>query len=295
MPSSRTIVVLGMHRNGTSLLTRGLQTLGIYLGDHFLDTRPDNPTGYWEHKPIVEIDERVLATFGLKWESLSLIKESQWAEPALKSLALEAAAHLEGHFLRHPLWGFKDPRTIRLLPFWRPVFQSLDTDDNYIVVIRNPLSVVSSLRERQGMEAVDSHLLWLLHMVPNLHRIADRRFLVVDYDLLLAAPRRQLERIGQRLNIPLSETNRIEIDNFADHFVDPRLRHSVFGPNDFDTIPHVSPLSRQAYHWLRRLATDRIDNGDAPFWAAWERLRGAVEALIAQAEATTGKPAAEGS
>jgi hypothetical protein len=54
MPTSRAIVVLGMHRNGTSVLTRALKTLGVFIGDNFLETRPDNPTGYWEDKTIVD-------------------------------------------------------------------------------------------------------------------------------------------------------------------------------------------------------------------------------------------------
>jgi hypothetical protein len=284
-----------MHRNGTSLVTRGLQSLGVYLGDDFLETRPDNPTGYWENKPINEINDRVLAAFGLTWESISLINEDQWEEPALKPLALEAIAYLQGHFLRHPLWGFKDPRTIRLLPFWRPIFQSLDIDDAYLVVIRNPLSVVSSLRERQGMEALDSYLLWLLYMVPNFNRIADRCFIVTDYDLLMADPRKQIERIAHRLNINLNDVNRADVDSFADGFVDAGLRHSIFGPNDFGTVPHASPLSRQVYHRLHQLATDRIENVDARFWKIWEHLHSSVEALIAQPITTDKTPAAEGS
>jgi hypothetical protein len=280
MPTSRAIVVLGMHRNGTSLVTRGLQSLGVYLGDDFLDTRPDNPTGYWENRPIVEINDRVFAAFGLTWESIALIKEAQWEEPALKPLVSETIVHLQGRFLHHPLWGFKDPRTIRLLPFWRSIFQILDVDDAYIVVIRNPLSVVSSLRKRQGMKELESHALWLLYMVPNLNRIADRCFVVTDYDLLMADPHGQIERIGHRLNIGLSDLNRAEVDSFADHFVDPNLRHSIFGPSDFDSIAHVSPLSRQVYHRLHQLATDRIEDVDDRFWTAWQHLRSSVEALI---------------
>jgi hypothetical protein len=295
MPSSRGIVVLGMHRNGTSLLTRGLRTLGIYLGDDFLDTRPDNPTGYWENRGIVEINERVLAAFHLHWESVSLIREEQWMEPSLKRLAVDAVAHLQTYFLDHPLWAFKDPRTIRLLPFWRPVFQSLGIVDDYIIAARNPLSVVSSLRQRQGMEAQQSHLLWLLYMVPTLSRIADRPFLVVDYDLMMTDPHQQLERIARRLGIKLEKANRAEIEKFADQFIDLRLRHSVFGPQDFDTIPHVSPLNRQAYRWLYRLASDRMETDDTRFWLAWHRLVDAAELLIAQAETAATKPAAEGS
>ena len=63
-----------MHRSGTSVLTRGLQALGVFLGDEFLSSRPDNPTGYWEDRIIVGLNERLLGLFGLNWESISLIQ-----------------------------------------------------------------------------------------------------------------------------------------------------------------------------------------------------------------------------
>jgi hypothetical protein len=289
MPTSRAIVVLGMHRNGTSVLTRGLRALGVYIGDNFLEARPDNPTGYWEDRTIVDINERVLKVFGLGWESIVLIKDDQWQEPALRSLHFEAVTHLQSHFLSHSLWGYKDPRTILLLPFWHPIFQSQEVDDNYIIAIRNPLSVASSLRERQNMDALQSHLLWLLYMVPNLKRLAGRPFVVVDYDLLITDPRKQLLRIAHRLNIPLGEANGSEIESFAHGFLNPRLRHSAFGPSDFGAIPHVSPLTREAYHWLRRLATDGIECDDVRFWSAWERIQSLTGVLLSKTASTDKK------
>ena len=280
MSSSRAIAVLGMHRNGTSLLTRGLQTLGVHLGDNFLDDKPDNPTGYWENKPIVGLNERLLQIFGLKWESVSLIEEVQWQKPEVQALSLEAIEYLQGYFLTHPLWGFKDPRTIRLLPFWHSVFLSQGVDDNYVVIIRNPLSVASSLKERQGIKAMTSHLLWLLYMVPYLSEIADRPFVVIDYDLLMVEPQGQLERIARRLKIALNEANTVAIEHFAVDFLDPSLRHNFSGRDDFDTIPRVSSLTREAYLWLNLLATDRIEPDSVRFWSTWESIRSAAMEVL---------------
>src|ERR1700737_74967 len=113
MSSSRVVAVLGMHRSGTSLLTRGLKSLGIYLGDDFVDTQFDNPTGYWEDRNIQDINERVLKAFGLKWESAVFLKDAQWEEPEIEAIRLEAIEYIRANFLAHPLWGFKDPRTLR--------------------------------------------------------------------------------------------------------------------------------------------------------------------------------------
>jgi hypothetical protein len=269
-----------MHRSGTSAFARGLQMLGVYLGNDFLDPKPDNPTGYWEDRNIYAINERLLAVLGLKWEEVALIDDARWDKPQVEALRAEAIAYLKSQFLSHPLWGFKDPRTIRLLPFWRSVLHSLDVDECYLLVVRNPRSVANSLIRRHGMDAVTAHLLWLVYVVPNLNMIANRPFIVADYDMVMADPRRELERIAQGLKIPLTDNSKAGIDQFVGNFLDPNLRHSFFNASDFELDLNMPPLTREAYLWLRSLATDRIANDSPRFWKAWESSRKAVERLI---------------
>ena len=230
-----------MHRSGTSALARGLQMLGVYLGNDFLSPKPDNPTGYWEDRNIYEINERLLAVFGLKWEEVALIDDARWDEPEVKALRAEAVEYLRSQFVSHPLWGFKDPRTIRLLPFWHSVLRRLEVDESYLVVIRNPRSVAISLIRRHGMDAVTAHLLWLVYVVPYLSMIANRPFIVADYDLVMADPRQELERIAQGLKIPLNDTNKAGIEQFASDFLDPNLRHSFFNESDFELDLNLPP------------------------------------------------------
>ena len=272
-----------MHRSGTSALARGLQMLGVYLGNDFISPKPDNPTGYWEDRNIYEINERLLAIFGLKWEEVALIDDARWDAPEVEGLRTEAVAYLKSQFVSHPLWGFKDPRTIRLLPFWRSALRSLEVDECYLLVIRNPRSVADSLIRRHGMDAVTAHLLWLVYVVPNLGMIANRPFMVADYDLVMADPRQELERIANGLTIPLTDTSKVGIDQFASDFLDPNLRHSFFNVSDFELDLNLPPLTREAYLWLRSLATDRTPNDSPRFWTAWENSRKAVERLIAAA------------
>jgi hypothetical protein len=279
MPSSRAVLVLGMHRSGTSAIARGLQMLGVHLGNNFLGAKPDNPTGYWEDRNIYEINERLLAALGLKWESIELIDDARWNGPEVEALLAEAVEYLRSQFLSHPLWGFKDPRTIRLLPFWQSALRRLDVDESYLVVLRNPRSVASSLFQRQGMVPVTAHLLWLAYMVPNLGRIADRPFVVSDYDIVMADPRRQLERIAQCLRLPLDAAG---TEQFASAFLDPTLRHSYFDVSDVELDANLPLLAREAFLWLHRLATDRTPTDSPRFWSAWESNRQAVERLIAE-------------
>jgi hypothetical protein len=273
------VTVLGMHRSGTSVLTRGLKSFGIYLGDDFVEVQPDNPTGYWEDRHLQDFNERVLKAFGLKWESVAFLEDARWEEPEIEAIRMEAIEYIRANFLAHPLWGFKDPRTLRLLPFWSPVFRRLGVEDAYVMVIRNPLSVVQSLIARQPdvFDAATAHGLWLVHTVPYFSWIAQKPFIVTDYDLFMDDPRGQLERIGRALEIPPADASSGDIEDFIANFIDPELRHSQFDRLDRDFVPHLSILVQKAYLCLRRLATDRIGPDRSQYWSEWKQIEAATQ------------------
>lgn len=78
--ASRAITMLGMHRSGTSLVTRGISTLGIHIGENLIDKGQDNPTGFWEDKSLHLLSERVMKFFALKWNSTRFITPGQWGK-----------------------------------------------------------------------------------------------------------------------------------------------------------------------------------------------------------------------
>ncbi len=270
--NSRAIVVLGMHRSGTSAITRGIAALGVYLGNDFLDAQPDNPTGFWEDRNIYEINERIFKILRLRWDDAAPIDAKLLHGLRFWVMRRRAGRYIKDRFSSHPLWGFKDPRTLRLLPFWQTVLRRCRVDDAYIVVIRHPRSVAASLFARQGMAVEDALRLWLAHMVPFLRLLAGRPWVVVDYDLLMQRPAAELARIAGVLAIGSSDAAvSREIDRFADEFLDESLRHTTFAPQDLGDATPASRVTRNAYAMLYDLATDRLaPNGDA-FWNAWEK------------------------
>jgi hypothetical protein len=272
------MIVVGMHRSGTSAVARGLQALSVYLGRDFLDAQPENPTGYWEDKGVVEINERVLKTLGLRWDDASPIARERFRAFRIRMLRAAAARYVKRTFGSQPLWGFKDPRTIRLLPFWQGVFQRRSVEDSYVVVIRNPRSVAASLFRRQAMDSASAHRLWLVHMVPFLRDLRNRPMVVVDYDLLMLQPRAQLERIAGALDLPLNSSNVAEVDRFAGEFLDETLRHSTFSPNEPDLSTTEGRLTHEAYARLYALAGELRPDA-AEFWNAWESIERAFERL----------------
>lgn len=284
MPTSRAVFVLGMHRSGTSAIARGISSLGVYLGNDFLDAQPENPTGYWEDRNLVALDDRVLESFGLRWDGIGRIDPRGFESRKVRKLQREAASYCRKRLASRTLWGFKDPRAIRVLPFWQNVLRDCGAQDSYVVATRNPRSIATSLFARQGMIPDDAYRLWLVHMVPFLHTIARAPFVVVDYDLLMQQPRRELARMGRALKLEAGD----EADRFVAEFLNPSLRHSSFSFDDLEDATPAAQLTKTAYALLFGLAQDRLD--PRVFWPSWREIEVQVAALIPAADPSRDRP-----
>jgi len=271
---SRAIVVIGMHRSGTSAAARALAALGVYLGNDFLDAQPENPTGYWEDRGIVELDDRVLKGLGLQWDDAGTVEPRRLRGWRMWRLRRQTVGYLRRRFTAHGLWGFKDPRAIRVLPFWLDVLRAAGASDSYLLVIRNPASVAASLYARQRMPAQFALRLWLAYTVPFLDLLAEKPLAVLDYDLLMREPRAQLDRVAGKLRLPAGAPG--EVERFAGAFLDERLRHTVFSPDEIDASTQAGCLARDAYVLLYGVAADRRAI-DAQFWHEWGALQARVE------------------
>jgi hypothetical protein len=275
---SRAVVVLGMHRSGTSAVARGVSALGVYLGNDFLDAHPENPTGYWEDQGIVELNERVLKALRLKWDDTAPIDRRQLTGWKMWRLRGEVARYLRHDFTSHPLWGFKDPRTMRLLPFWQRVLHDCRVSDAYLLAIRNPASVAASLFARQAMDVATAQRLWNVHVIPCLGDLEQKPLVVVDYDLLMRDPRGRLERLARKLSLPVTDAVSTEIDRFAREFLDEKLRHTIFSPDDIDARTEDGRLTRDAYALLYDVAADRREL-DSAFWSEWKNVESSFDSF----------------
>lgn len=162
--STTTVAVLGMHRSGTSALTRVLNLLGVHLGNpaDFIPPAPDNPRGFWENRPLVLVNDALLRLFGGSWDAPPTLPDG-WddgdavgdlREPAASRLAAldpaEAAAHV----------GWKDPRVCLTLPFWRAVAGPVQT----VHMLRDPDAVIGSLHHRNGLDEEHAARLWVRYV-----------------------------------------------------------------------------------------------------------------------------------
>ena len=113
------ILVIGMHRSGTSAVTRVLNLLGIELGGSLLPSADDNARGFWEHQDAVLINERLLSALGRNWFDLRELPHGWLSTPAASEAKLQLKELFTREFGGPVIWAVKDPRICRLLPLWR--------------------------------------------------------------------------------------------------------------------------------------------------------------------------------
>lgn len=267
MSNKRIIAVLGMHRSGTSALTRALVAVGANAGDNLLPAGLDNPKGFWEDKDFVLMNERILAKLDATYDSLKLLPIGFENAPALNELLLEATLLLRSKVEHCQLLALKDPRTCRLLPFWQRVFEHLQLRVDYLIAVRNPLSVAQSLHKRNALPDRKSHWLWLQHYATAVSATSDAKRLFVDYDALLANPHSQLQRLAQGFELT---SDPAAIHEYIDTFLSHDLRHASFEAEDVEIAPRVPESVKQAYTLLRQCCND--DHAVATLMPAWAAL-----------------------
>lgn len=266
MQHNSVIVVLGMHRSGTSVLCKAIETLGVDFGDRLLEGDQWNAKGYFEHYAIQQLDDRLLRLLGVRWNSLVL---SCWEDalPWVFSLKSQAIDFLRKDFSQKPLWGLKDPRMCRLLPFWKGVFDELGVAPSYVLALRNPLNVALSLNKRDDMSIHHGVLLWLSHMAAAFVDSAGARCAVVEYDYLLANPAAELERVSTLLGMPIAETAATAREEFVSTFLDRDLQHNQQSIDALNAHPDVPIEVKELYAAMLAMASGTPSDRD------WEQIR----------------------
>jgi lipopolysaccharide biosynthesis protein len=261
-PNRKLVVVLGMHRSGTSAITRGLQAVGVGLGDKLMPPMAGvNEKGFWEDLEIVDLNVEMLAALKSDWHFLSAITGADVETLRTKGYVERAAALLNAKLAQSSAYGFKDPRTSKLLPFWVEAFKAAGIQPHYVLAIRNPMSIEKSLAKRDAFDPKKSYLLWIDHVVTSLAFAEHERLIVIDYDRLMQDPDGQMNRLSHFLGTAVDQS---ELDSYKSEFLDTSLRHTVFGIDDLHTDPNWPPLLQEVYTSLLSASEDDTVNGGRP-------------------------------
>jgi len=190
------IVVLGMHRSGTSAVTRILNLLGADVGpEDDLLTEYDNPSGHWESKALVACNDRILAAFGRSWDFPPWLEPGWELSPRAERLVPDMADTFAGVFSSDP-WVWKDPRTCLTFPLWRRV---LGPSVRVVLVLRDPGAVVSSVKRRDGLPTVYGTGLWHRYVRVAVRASRGLPVVCVQFAELVASPTDTIRRVVEDL------------------------------------------------------------------------------------------------
>jgi len=214
------ILVAGMHRSGTSAVTRVLSIIGCSLPTNLIPaSRGDNDRGFWESRSIVDLNDEMLESAGSFWDDWSMIRDEWFASPVAQKFTARASEIVEKEFDGAPLIVLKDPRICRFLPLWTTAVEASGYNPSVVMSLRNPLEVAQSLQKRSHVDLTVSHLMWLRHVLDaELHSRGLPRSVVL-YETLMEDWRAWVSKLDEDLGIGfprLSPMADVEIDEFLD-------------------------------------------------------------------------------
>lgn len=197
------VVVMGMHRSGASVLAKMLQLLGVDMTDAGADRHgPD--AAPWERPEIVAFNTRLLEIVGrpLGHPAHALpFPPGWWGAPAVQAVKRDAQAYLRRTLEdRYGLWGFKDLRVTRLLPFWQQVFDELGLRPVWLWAVRDPAaSAASVVRARLAATPEIAEAMWFIYNAEAQKFVGEEAAAIIDYVRWADAPAAVVEELLDRL------------------------------------------------------------------------------------------------
>ena len=159
------VMVLGMHRSGTSALTGVLGHLGCDLPQMLIHGDQFNTKGYYECVATNDLNEEIVASAGSAWHDWQEFNPKWMSSPKADDYKDKALSVLRASFGTSRLFVLKDPRICRFAPFWLDVLDQAGCRPAIICTHRNPLDVAASLQRRDGLPLAYGLLLWLRHVL----------------------------------------------------------------------------------------------------------------------------------
>ena len=201
------LLVVGMHRSGTSALCAGLRACGASFGDRLLDPLAGvNDEGFWEDADVVECNERLLAAAGGSWYAPGdAVLRGDWPAAGLADFRADAQRILgRGFGSPDSLWAIKDPRFCLTLPLWLQACEATGLQPRVCYISRAPREVAGSLLRRDGFPEAYGLRLDLAYRQSVMAALPVET-LRVDFPALLASPLSVLARLSEALPLAVDE------------------------------------------------------------------------------------------
>ncbi len=233
--SKTCILVLGMHRSGTSTMSGVLGILGVELSKKLIESHTDNPKGFFEHKDIVELNKELLSYFGIDSDGLFSKLPKNWQEDyKIGEFKKQIKVIIERDFADTNLFLIKDPRISILLKVYIEIFNELNINTKFVVMRRNVQDVVLSLYKRNKistLEAINTYRYYYQNIDSVLYNTPHLDFW---YDNFFENYESAIKNITDFFaDNGLEKT--FNSENIIKSFLDINLRHNKVSSEDFLT------------------------------------------------------------
>lgn len=268
IPLVRTaLIVLGMHRSGTSALAGVLGHLGATLPKDLMAPSDMNAKGFFESNRITGLNERLLAQAGFTWWDPRHFTGTGFHTPESIALLDDAVDVLRADYDDAPLFVMKDPRICRLLPFWTTALRRFGARVRIVHTHRAAWDVAASLSRWAEYEPEFGLVLWARHV---LDAEADSRALprcFTSFEALMDDWRGVARHIAQSLDLNWPQA----LDHAGpavDDFLSRDLQHfreaSATGPDGQPLPPMVAEIQTILTKWIHDAESvqdyNRLDN-----------------------------------
>ncbi|TJV06780.1 MAG: hypothetical protein E5Y12_03420 [Mesorhizobium sp.] len=254
------IMVLGMHRSGTSALTRAISLLGAELPKNMLGANSSNPTGHWEPERLIALHDQMLAEAGSSWDDWRAFDSNDLGSPRLRFYKAEIARLIDEEYDSAPLFVLKEPRISRFVPLYAEILKRMRIDVRYVLIERNPLAVIASLANRNGFTMNFSSLLWLRHELEAERATRGRPRVVLSYESLLDDWRYSIDRITDAFGLGWPRPEGEWQFLLSKHFSTDN-QHFTASTELLDADPRIIDWIKDAYAALTMLRSDDVDAG----------------------------------
>jgi hypothetical protein len=249
------ILVLGMHRSGTSAVARVLSLLGAELPRNLLSPAADNLKGFWESSDLMTLHEDLLAAAGSSWDDWTRLPPEFFETREASRFRARLLALLEADFAESRLFVVKDPRMCRLVPFWRGALREFGASTRVVIPVRNPLEVAASLSSRNGFSTTRSLLVWLRHVLDAERETRDLPRCIIRFDDLLRDNRRVLAAMRRGLAITWPRSVSAARTEIAEFLSAGERHHSADG-SSLAVNAEVPVEVRRAFQALGTIAVE---------------------------------------
>jgi hypothetical protein len=219
------VCVLSVGRSGSSLVARAINLVGVHLGaeEDLIPASEQNERGFWESRAIYRLNEELLGLLGGSWYAPPELEPGWERDERLDELRVRAGDIVRDLALPGRRWGFKEGRTIVLLPFWRGIVGEMD----YVICVRRAHAFVRSAEAFAPPEGKPraSARLWLDMNAAAIGQTVDARRMLVFYEDWFEDPRRMARQLAAFVHGDVSAVDPKALDAVV-AFFDPTLRRA---------------------------------------------------------------------